>query len=469
MQDYIVKKDDILGRIAQQFNISLQDLLRINREAGNEIKDPDKIFVGQKIKIPQSAAPAGGGTDGGKKQKPAKNDSSGAGISDPITMTKEQYINHYLERATLSAMANGEYKSKIISTVENPEHKYERYIAPLEQALVKKDEILDPLEKYTAFEKMQEDLSKLIDGIDEAERYFTKNPSEHVEQFKLTKFVVPGGPERDFFGTDLEVMSMIEIGVAYGVKFLPASLPSAADGTDEGAAPGRNFMIAMLKKSEQIRTNLKLGGKPTPYYALFLRKGSKNYNPKFSQAWNKAAQKFAQPSGMQENKIIQEYILKNTPQPPKDVSVIEIIADEVNETLNNLPEIQLASEILSEDELKKLFSPFAKKVVMNVYGQIGEKIKTMVREDITKEELFDIINNLDGYEEGDQVTVNDLLTGMSDDDLSRLKTALESDDGTNASYITAIEAEIGRRVAAAAEGDTLPSPEDEGEVKTVSP
>lgn len=76
----------------------------------------------------------------------------------------------------------------------------------------------------------------------------------------------------------------------------------------------------------------------------------------------------------QGSKIIQEYILKNTPQPPKEVSVIEIIADEVNKTLNNLPEVQLASEILSEDELKKLFAPLAKEIVMSVYGQVSEKI-----------------------------------------------------------------------------------------------
>ena len=57
MQDYIVKQDDILGRIAQQFNISLQDLLRLNKESGNEIKDPDKIFVGQKIKVPGDSQP----------------------------------------------------------------------------------------------------------------------------------------------------------------------------------------------------------------------------------------------------------------------------------------------------------------------------------------------------------------------------------------------------------------------------
>lgn len=84
-----------------------------------------------------------------------------------------------------------------------------------------------------------------------------------------------------------------------------------------------------------------------------------------------------------ENKILKEYIMQNTPQQPEDVSIIEIIADEVNETLSNLPEVRLASEVLSEDELKKLFSPLAKQVVVNVHGQIEEKIRKMVEMDVS--------------------------------------------------------------------------------------
>lgn len=87
------------------------------------------------------------------------------------------------------------------------------------------------------------------------------------------------------------------------------------------------------------------------------------------------------------NKILEEYILKNTPQPPKDVSIIEIIADEVNRVLNDLPEIKLASEVLSEDELKDLFSPLAKQVVTKVRGQIEEEIKKLVEVTVS-DELF---------------------------------------------------------------------------------
>lgn len=89
--------------------------------------------------------------------------------------------------------------------------------------------------------------------------------------------------------------------------------------------------------------------------------------------------------------ILQEYIMQNTPQQPEDVSIIEIIADEVNETLNNLPEVQLASEILSEDELKDLFSPLAKQAVTKVRGQIEEEIKKLVELQVNAAQLKDAV------------------------------------------------------------------------------
>ena len=87
------------------------------------------------------------------------------------------------------------------------------------------------------------------------------------------------------------------------------------------------------------------------------------------------------------NKILEEYILKNAPQqPPSELSLIEIVADEVNRTLNNLPEIQLASEVLSEEELKDIFSPFAKQVVMKVSGKIEDEIRKMVEVTVTPQQ-----------------------------------------------------------------------------------
>jgi len=95
--------------------------------------------------------------------------------------------------------------------------------------------------------------------------------------------------------------------------------------------------------------------------------------------------------GISENKILKEYIMQNTPQQPEDISIIEIIADEVNETLNNLPEVQIASEILNEDELKDLFSPLAKQVVTKVRGQIEEEIKKLVELQVNAAQLKDAI------------------------------------------------------------------------------
>jgi LysM repeat protein len=53
MQDYTIQKGDYLGKIAKDAEISLRDLLKINPQ----IKDPNKIMVGEKIKLPSSYVP----------------------------------------------------------------------------------------------------------------------------------------------------------------------------------------------------------------------------------------------------------------------------------------------------------------------------------------------------------------------------------------------------------------------------
>lgn len=53
MQDYTIQKGDYLGKIAKDAEISLRDLLKINPQ----IKDPNKIMPGEKIKLPSSYAP----------------------------------------------------------------------------------------------------------------------------------------------------------------------------------------------------------------------------------------------------------------------------------------------------------------------------------------------------------------------------------------------------------------------------
>jgi|GEM_PF-6745704 LysM repeat protein len=53
MQDYTIQKGDYLGKIAKDAKISLRDLLKINPQ----IKDPNKIMPGDKLKLPSSYAP----------------------------------------------------------------------------------------------------------------------------------------------------------------------------------------------------------------------------------------------------------------------------------------------------------------------------------------------------------------------------------------------------------------------------
>lgn len=53
MQNYTIQKGDYLGKIAKDAKISLRDLLKINPQ----IKDPNKVMPGEKIKLPSSYVP----------------------------------------------------------------------------------------------------------------------------------------------------------------------------------------------------------------------------------------------------------------------------------------------------------------------------------------------------------------------------------------------------------------------------
>jgi LysM repeat protein len=51
---HIIVSGDTLGGVARRYHINLEDLLAANPE----IKDPNRIFKGQRVKIPHAAAPA---------------------------------------------------------------------------------------------------------------------------------------------------------------------------------------------------------------------------------------------------------------------------------------------------------------------------------------------------------------------------------------------------------------------------
>jgi nucleoid-associated protein YgaU len=49
-ESYTIKSGDTLSKIGKQFGVSWQDIHEANKD---EIKDPDKIFPGQTIRIPR--------------------------------------------------------------------------------------------------------------------------------------------------------------------------------------------------------------------------------------------------------------------------------------------------------------------------------------------------------------------------------------------------------------------------------
>ena len=162
------------------------------------------------------------------------------------------------------------------------------------------------------------------------------------------------------------------------------------------------------------------------------------------------------------NKILQEYIMQNTPQQPKDASIIEIIADEVNETLNNLPEVQLASELLSEDELKSLFSPLARQVVTKVRNQIGKKIKGMVAEAISIEDFMSVIQIASGVD-----SIGQALANLTPAQLLAIRQIIARED-ENSQYLSLIDQIQGARAADEADEEELDAqlpdeePDDQG-------
>lgn len=52
LQPYIVQEGDMLSKIALQFNVSMDDILR-----ANGMSDPNNIYIGQKLLIPLSSLP----------------------------------------------------------------------------------------------------------------------------------------------------------------------------------------------------------------------------------------------------------------------------------------------------------------------------------------------------------------------------------------------------------------------------
>ena len=92
------------------------------------------------------------------------------------------------------------------------------------------------------------------------------------------------------------------------------------------------------------------------------------------------------------NKILEEYILKNTREKFEETPFGQLVADEVNKAVAEIPEIKLALEYLSEQEdpeleqktaaLGREYATFALNRVRDELGAQLEKIVADVMRDL---------------------------------------------------------------------------------------
>ena len=84
------------------------------------------------------------------------------------------------------------------------------------------------------------------------------------------------------------------------------------------------------------------------------------------------------------NKILKEYILKNTGEKFEETPFGQIVADEINYVVNNLPEIQLAREVLGEQEAQKAGVDIAQLIMGKVREALVEMLPSMVQAEVDK-------------------------------------------------------------------------------------
>ena len=84
------------------------------------------------------------------------------------------------------------------------------------------------------------------------------------------------------------------------------------------------------------------------------------------------------------NKTLQEYILKNTGEKFEETPFGQIVADEVNYVVNNLPEIQLARDILGEQEAVAAGTKIAQALLAKLRQEMTALIPGLVKQEVEK-------------------------------------------------------------------------------------
>ncbi len=87
---------------------------------------------------------------------------------------------------------------------------------------------------------------------------------------------------------------------------------------------------------------------------------------------------------MNKNNIIEEYILKNTSEKFEETPFGQIVVDEVNYVVNNLPEIQLAREVLGEQEAVNAGTKIAQTLLVKLRAEMTALIPGLVKQEVEK-------------------------------------------------------------------------------------
>jgi len=84
------------------------------------------------------------------------------------------------------------------------------------------------------------------------------------------------------------------------------------------------------------------------------------------------------------NKIIEEYIIKNTREKFEETPFGQIVVDEINYVVSNLPEIQLAREVLGEQEAVDAGTKIAQTLLAKLRAEMTALIPGLVKQEVEK-------------------------------------------------------------------------------------
>jgi LysM repeat protein len=184
MQDYTIQKGDYLGKIAKDAEISLRDLLKINPQ----IKDPNKIMPGEKIKLPSSYAP------------PPKFDDEDEFAQESYEDRIVEFFGHYIAAKVM--LPNSKKAKRTASALANELNSEYR------QGKMPDDEGRQFFSGFTILKQLANSLGGEYGSQSSMERYLTNNEVRPIEVkgYKVSR------SDYQFFADAWQRVSMSEYG-----------------------------------------------------------------------------------------------------------------------------------------------------------------------------------------------------------------------------------------------------------------